>query len=548
VQELAHILRQRILHEIQGRGWSFTVPQIPCALIFVLFIPGMYQENLIFLLGTISVALGSIVFSIPTLKIASSKRDPENFYLAGTAFVSLGWSIVLAAFFHQHGMMAPVSLLTVVVVCGVNAGAFILLTPHKKLFYTYFLPMIFIPSICALWVIHNLEDFTLLVLMAIYNLFLMFSAPPIRQRFQSSILNELRLAQEKDKIEALMDAFPGIVSVIDENHSYQMMNRFGHDMLGRTDVVGQPLGFITPEDEFVRVVRDFINRRELPRLTQEMRVNTGNGVHWFLVSMSRLHHPSGWVVVVSVLIDELVDARNIAEEQKTKAGHTSRMASLGEMAQGIAHEINNPLAVIMFSADEILQRSKRNELEHNFVENFSGKILAMSKRIAKIVKGLRYFSRDAEQDPFRVVPVSVILEQTIDFRMEKCKSNGINLEILPYDETLLVNCREVQIMQALVNLLNNSFDAVVGLPDPWIRLEVRETENKIQVVISDSGDEISLASREKMFEPFFTTKEVGQGTGLGLSIALGLLQGNHGDLKYLGGHPTRFEISLPKAH
>lgn len=543
----ANILRQRILHEIQGRSWSFTVPQIPCALIFALFVPVMYRQNLIFLTGTILVALGAIIFSLPILRIVSQKKDPEAVFLLGAGSVSLGWSIILPAFFHQYGMMAPYSLLTIVILCGVNAGAFNLLTPHKKLFYTYFLIMTVIPTLGTVSLVHSIEDLTILVLMSIYNLFLIFSAPPIRRRHEEAIMGEVKLAQEKDKIEALMNAFPGIVSVLDENQRYQMMNRFGHDMLGRVDVVGQPLGFITPEDEFVRVVRRFIQDPSLPRLTQEMRVNTGQGVHWFLVSMSRLHQPAGWVVVVSVLIDELVNARNIAEEQKSKADYTARLASLGEMAQGVAHEINNPLAVVMFSADEILLRARKNELEKEFIENFSGKIVLMSQRIAKIVKGLRYFSRDAEKDPFRSVPLSVILDQTIEFRSEKCKNNGIRLEIGTYDEALLVTCREVQVMQALINLLNNAFDAVVGKNDPWIRLDVRAAGEKVHILVSDSGAGIPDDYRAKMFEPFFTTKDVGQGTGLGLSIAFGLIQDNHGELKYLGDSPTRFEITLPKA-
>jgi len=548
VQELAHILRQRILHEIQGRGWSFTVPQIPFVLIFLIFIPSMYQENSLFLAATIMVALGSIVFSLPILRIVSVEKNPENYLFIGTGLVSVGWTLILAAFFHHHGMMAPVSLLTVVVVCGVNSGAFVLLTPHKKLFYTFFLPMVFIPSISALWVVNDFKDLALLTLMGIYNAFLVFSAPPIRQRFKNSILNEIKLAQEKDKIESLMNAFPGIVSVIDEKQNYQMMNRFGFEMLGRSDVVGKPLGFITPEDDFVHSVRTFLSHKNSPRFTQEMRVNTGKGIHWFLVSMNRLSHPEGWVVVVSVLIDELVNARSRADEQKFKADYAARLASLGEMAQGVAHEINNPLAVVMFSADEIHQRARKNELDKEFIESFSSKILLMSHRIAKIVKGLRYFSRDAEKDPFKNLPVSMIIEQTVDFRLEKYKINGVKLEIASYDETLMVKCREVQVMQALINLLNNSFEAVVTQDEPWIRIDVRSQNDKVLIQVSDSGDAIPDEQQKKMFEPFFTTKDVGQGTGLGLSIALGLLQDNSGDLKFLGNKPTRFEIILPKAH
>jgi signal transduction histidine kinase len=489
-------------------------------------------------MGILAVIIGVLLFHTPILAKLPNKIVERCFQL-GVLSVSLGWASILATFFCLFGMMNTNTLLTSIVVCGVNAGAFVLLTPHRTLFLSYFIPMALIPPVAAITVAHNVQDLTLLILMVLYNLFLLLSAPPIRRRFETAITNKLHLAHERDKMKALLNSFPGFVSILDQDLRYQMVNTHGKDVSGIEQFEGQKLGFTYPDSQFVSSVHEFVKGTQATH-SKEIKMDFGNGHQWGLLTMSRLEQPQGWIVAACVFIDELVMARQTAD-------YTARLASLGEMAQGLAHEINNPLAVVMFSADELANRARKQDLEPEQIENFAGKILTMGQRINKIVKGLRYFSRDAEADPVRAVPVSLILDQVVDFCQEKYRHEGIRLEIAPYDEALMIKCREVQIMQALLNLLNNARDAASNSEDPWIKIEVKARQGKAVMIISDSGTGIPADKAMRVFEPFFTTKDVGQGTGLGLSIALGLVQYNKGELHYLGPDPTRFELSLDLA-
>jgi C4-dicarboxylate-specific signal transduction histidine kinase len=229
------------------------------------------------------------------------------------------------------------------------------------------------------------------------------------------------------------------------------------------------------------------------------------------------------------------------------------MASLGEMASGVAHEINNPLTIIQGRAIRLLQLSEKNESIPNesLLEHLTG-IVDTTKRIAKIIKGLAIFSRNAEKDSLEPMEVNRIVEDTLELCRERFRENDIELKINSPHEIIL-SCRPTQISQVLLNLLNNAFDAVQDLDEKWVRVEVKPAsrtfhENWIEISITDSGAGLTPAVAEKMMEPFFTTKEVGKGTGLGLSISRGIVEG-HGGKIFLDTHSsrTRFVIELPFA-
>jgi PAS domain S-box-containing protein len=247
--------------------------------------------------------------------------------------------------------------------------------------------------------------------------------------------------------------------------------------------------------------------------------------------------------------------RDMTEQRETEAKlmQSSKMASLGEMASGVAHEINNPLTIIQGRAIRLLQLSEKNETisSESLHEHVTG-IVEMTKRIAKIIKGLAIFSRDAEKDPLEPMEINHIFEGTLELCRERFHESGIALEInSPFE--IILSCRPTQISQVLLNLLNNAFDAVQDLDEKWVRMEVKPSstryhENWVEISVTDSGAGLTPAVAEKMMEPFFTTKEVGKGTGLGLSISRGIVEG-HGGKIFLDSHSvrTRFVIELPFA-
>ena len=227
---------------------------------------------------------------------------------------------------------------------------------------------------------------------------------------------------------------------------------------------------------------------------------------------------------------------------------SSKMASLGEMSAGIAHEINNPLTIIMGNASQILGRLGSAQWDEARARQSLEKILVTVERIAKIVRGLRTFSRNADNDPMVPCILPELLRETLDLCSERFKHHGIELQIqeLPYAHLL---ARPSQLSQVLLNLLNNAHDAVESLSEKWIRVEGRLTaDGSVEVSVTDSGSGIPKPLLDKLMQPFFTTKPVGKGTGLGLSIASGIVADHGGKLAYDPISPrTRFVLTLPLA-
>lgn len=227
--------------------------------------------------------------------------------------------------------------------------------------------------------------------------------------------------------------------------------------------------------------------------------------------------------------------------------HSAKMASLGEMAGGIAHEINNPIAIIQGRAQHMRERIESGELNKDYLLKGISKIEEVTNRIIVIIKSLRSFSRNAEKDPFLEVPLQQIINETLELCRERLKNHSIELRISPIPN-ISISCRGPQISQVLLNLLNNAHDAVIGTQSPWIMVRVSDLVDQIEISVIDSGPGIPAAIADRIMEPFFTTKDIGKGTGLGLSIAKGLVEDHHGELKLdQNSSNTRFVVLLPKS-
>ncbi len=234
-------------------------------------------------------------------------------------------------------------------------------------------------------------------------------------------------------------------------------------------------------------------------------------------------------------------------DQQTQLLHASRMSTLGEMSGGVAHEINNPLTVIMGFTRKIELALASDQLDSEDIKRSTEKITAMTERIAKIVRGLKTFAREASQDPFAPVSIRAIIEDSLDLCKERLVNTGIELRIEDIPHGLTADCRSIQISQVLVNLLNNAHDAIEDKPVKWIEVSARESSDSVEISVTDSGGGISPEIAAKILQPFFTTKGVGVGTGLGLSISKGIMESHHGRLFYdAASKYTRFVMTFPK--
>jgi C4-dicarboxylate-specific signal transduction histidine kinase len=222
----------------------------------------------------------------------------------------------------------------------------------------------------------------------------------------------------------------------------------------------------------------------------------------------------------------------------------AKMAALGEMAGGIAHEINTPLGTIALVADQLSEMVLENTDPQLLAKQLEI-ILKTVKKISIIIQGLRTFSRDGSKDTLETAPLKEIIENTLSLCAEKFKHASIKVQLDPIPDDMTIQCRPVQISQVLINLLNNSHDAILSREQKWIKISVERKNDSVQISVTDSGEGISEKVRNKIFQPFFTTKDIGKGTGLGLSISKGIVESHNGQLSIDADcKNTRFVLSL----
>ncbi len=250
-----------------------------------------------------------------------------------------------------------------------------------------------------------------------------------------------------------------------------------------------------------------------------------------------------WLLVIGQLAYHIRERRRSQERLVSSA----KLAALGQMAAGIAHEINNPLMLILGQSNRLAAGAEDGPVPPQQALAISERIEAIVMRIGAIVRGLQTLSRDSSGDPFVEVPLLALLNLTLDYCRERIKVNGVELRVGAIPGAWTAVGRESQLSEVLLNVLNNALDATLLLEERWIDIAASESSEGLIIKVTDSGLGIEPAIRKKIFDPFFTTKPIGQGTGLGLSIARGIMGIHGGAVSYDEHSPrTRFVIQIPR--
>ena len=258
------------------------------------------------------------------------------------------------------------------------------------------------------------------------------------------------------------------------------------------------------------------------------------------------------IEVVDLSLEKLYEELKSREEQlrRTQAElvQKSKMASIGEMAGGIAHEINNPLAIIDGRAHYLKLMLDDEDFDKKKALNHIKSICDTVTRAANIVKSIRSISEENSAEEFQAVDLGQIIDTTAAIYREKLKNEGISFPVELPEREAPVMCNPAQVSQVILNLLKNSHEALIRATteSKWIRIRNEISDKNFRFFVEDNGDGIAKGIKHRIMDPFFTTKDVGEGTGLGLSIAHRIIYNHKG---YINVHSetgyTSFEIVLP---
>ena len=364
-------------------------------------------------------------------------------------------------------------------------------------------------------------------------------------------LLEEELEKSEKKYSAIFDNIPNPVFVLDMetldildcNASVESVYGYKKDEIISTSF----LSLFRKEER-----NHYQNLIKTSSVINQARHFNGSGDPLFVnIRISPSDYPGGKVLLVTT---SDVTKRLEAEQQLIQA---SKMATLGEMATGVAHELNQPLSVIKTASRFFIRKIDRKEkIEDEILSTMAKEIDSYVDRAAKIINHMRQFSRQSDLT-LEKVRINDVLERALEILGQQLKVRGIEIvwDLAPDPPQILAD--PDRLGQVFINLLINARDAI---DEKWqsqphqkgekkITLKTRSDDKKITVEVGDSGPGIPDSMLERIFEPFYTTKKVGQGTGLGLSISYGIVKDCKGSIQAVSkkNEGARFIIKFPIA-
>jgi len=326
----------------------------------------------------------------------------------------------------------------------------------------------------------------------------------------------------------ILDATPDFVSLQNRQSVYMAVNKAFRQIVGRqnVDVIGKTDFNIFPKYLAEKNLRENLNIIKTGRaLEKQEEVQTAVGKKWFHVVKIPVHNPDGGIAGI------LWSGRDITElkQIQTRLVEFQKMESIGQLAAGVAHEINTPLGIIMGYAQLLLEEVPEGGEAYDGLKT----IERQSKICRRIVADLLSFSRHTESTESTTTSLDVnqSIEEVVSIVEHTYKLDRVEIERDYYPNLPAFKGDKEKIRQVFVNLLNNAFYAIGT--DGTIRIKTSFDNKNDEIIISvaDTGIGIPPEKIDRIFDPFYTTKPVGKGTGLGLSITFSILQEHGGRIE-----------------
>ena len=336
---------------------------------------------------------------------------------------------------------------------------------------------------------------------------------------------EQELAQQEEFRRRLLESFPDLILVVDLEERYTFVSARARDLLGfqPKEMLGKKISELDDHSpELAALYHDVVSGKEAFAAAEYGARHRDGTWRTMRAAGSRLVDAEGKTSGVIISVRDITVERKL-EQQVVQS---ERLAAMGAMIGGVAHELNNPLTSIM-GVSELLQDTETNEV--------SRKQLAMlqqqARRAAEIVQNLTYFSRPPAPGKSRINLVEVV-ERTLNLHAYSLRKNNITVDFLKDAGVPYALGDPHQLMQVFLNLIVNAEQAIRETRDKGtLRIRLGKGDNSVWVSLHDDGPGIPKESLASIFDPFYTTKRPGRGTGLGLSICKSVMKEHNGSVE-----------------
>jgi PAS domain S-box-containing protein len=374
----------------------------------------------------------------------------------------------------------------------------------------------------------------------------------VAQRTQELVFANKELTQLIDTANAPIFSIDTKGIINEWNQQLEKITGFSRNLvIGRSFVEE----LVAPADKPLvdKVLKDALKGEETTNYEFVLLTRSGDHADLLLNSSTRRDATGKTVGVVGIAQDitELTMVRAEQDKERKEAAaqiiQASKLATLGEMATSVAHELNQPLSVIRMAAGNSRRKMARGTAGQKYLLDKLERIEEQTARAATIIDHMRIFGREAMEAPELIDPRRVITN-ALSLMGEQLRLDGIKVVTEFAQDCSSVLGHSIQMEQVILNLLSNARDALSERAgDLRVTLQVFADDKYVYIVSKDNGGGIAPDSLERIFEPFFTTKEMGKGTGLGLSVSYGIISDMKGTIVAENiDDGARLTIALPK--
>ena len=357
----------------------------------------------------------------------------------------------------------------------------------------------------------------------------------------------IELKKSEQRYRSLVENAEDIIFTVDYNGNFISINKYGANFFNRTeeDVIGHNASefFTWPSSEvLILMIQNVFDSKESKQITHMVII--GDRQYWFNTNFRRLWDEAGNIYAVLGISRDVTERKQMEEH----SFYTEKLASMGTLAAGVAHEINNPLGVILGFTDLLLEKFPPDSEEYDLLKTIENQ----GNNAKRVVENLLNFARHKEHAE-EIIDVNKNLQTVLSVMNNTLLLNKISIKQDLQENLPLIIADSGELQQVFFNIINNAIHAMKDGGSLTITTKAINSEN-VEIRFADTGHGIKQEHRKRIFDPLFTTKEVGKGTGLGLSVSYGIVTKHGGTItfesktKEESGQPgTTFIITFPAA-